>query len=182
MAKIMQSGTPVLVLTVPGVDLTGANTELLIRRGGALLELTGERLRITADETGSTVAAQLTQEESNRLQGGTADMQLKAVDGSGNALISIRDYVEVGSYIRPNVMSPGSGSFDPETAPLELELEVDRVVAAVSPEVDAQRVEGGVEITVRDLRGEHAATVYDGSTPVGLIVQDGMLCAVYEEG
>jgi len=117
MAKIMQSGTPVLVITVPGVDLTGANTELLIRRGGALVELTGGRLRITADETGSTVAAQLTQEESNRLQGGTADLQLKAVDGSGTALVSHREYVEIGAYIRPNVMNPA-----PEPDPEEAEV------------------------------------------------------------
>ena len=37
-----------------------------------------------------------------------------------------------------------------------------RIIEAVSPTADVARVEGGVEITVRDLRGDHSATIYDG--------------------
>ena len=184
LSRIMQSGTPVLVITAPGVDLTGANMELLIQRGNALLEYGTERLRVAADETGSTVAVMLTQEESNRLSAGIADVQFKAVDGSGTAIISMRKYVSVGGYIRPNVMDPGSGSFDAQSDALKLEIVADRVIAAVSPEADAQRVTGGVKITVRDLRGEHTATLYDGIDArelLGFSVGDGAINQTFEE-
>ena len=45
---------------------------------------------------------------------------------------------------------------------VSLNTEQMRVIEAVSPTVDAERVEGGVEITVHDLRGTQTATVYDG--------------------
>lgn len=46
----------------------------------------------------------------------------------------------------------------------ELAAEEVRVVEAVSPTVDVERVEGGVQITVHDLRGDHVAALYDGQT------------------
>ena len=44
----------------------------------------------------------------------------------------------------------------------ELAADEVRVVEAVSPTVNVERVEGGVQITVHDLRGDHVAALYDG--------------------
>ena len=49
-------------------------------------------------------------------------------------------------------------------ASLTMATEPVRVVEAVSPTVDVERVDDGVTITVHDLTGDHAATVYDGAT------------------
>ena len=46
----------------------------------------------------------------------------------------------------------------------ELATDEVRVIEAVSPTVDVERVEGGVQITVHDLRGDHVAALYDGQT------------------
>lgn len=46
----------------------------------------------------------------------------------------------------------------------ELTSEEVRVIEAVSPTVNAERVDGGVQITVHDLRGDHVAALYDGQT------------------
>ena len=45
---------------------------------------------------------------------------------------------------------------------VELTAEQALIIEAVSPTVDLQRVEGGVEITVHDVRGEQSAEVMDG--------------------
>jgi hypothetical protein len=47
---------------------------------------------------------------------------------------------------------------------VELTSEEVRVIEAVSPTVNVERVDGGVEITVHDLRGDHVAALYDGQT------------------
>lgn len=46
---------------------------------------------------------------------------------------------------------------------VELTAEQALIIEAVSPTVDLQRVEGGVEITVHDVRGEQTAEVMDGA-------------------
>ena len=46
---------------------------------------------------------------------------------------------------------------------VDLTSEQLRVVEAVSPTVDAERIEGGVEITVHDLRGTSSVELYDGA-------------------
>lgn len=45
---------------------------------------------------------------------------------------------------------------------LDITPEQVRVIEAVSPTVDAERAEGGVKISVHDLRGDHTAMLYDG--------------------
>lgn len=54
-------------------------------------------------------------------------------------------------------LSVSGGGTDMDLTPEEL-----RVVEAVSPTVDAERVEGGVEITVHDLRGTKTVELRDG--------------------
>ena len=47
---------------------------------------------------------------------------------------------------------------------VETSAEHIRIVEAVSPTVDLQRVEGGVLITVHDIRGEQTEEVFNGET------------------
>ena len=46
---------------------------------------------------------------------------------------------------------------------VNLSTEQARVIEAVSPTVDIERVSGGVVVTVRDLNGEQSGTIYDGT-------------------
>lgn len=45
-----------------------------------------------------------------------------------------------------------------------MESEQALVIEAVSPTVNVERVDGGVQIIVHDLRGDHVAALYDGET------------------
>ena len=49
-----------------------------------------------------------------------------------------------------------------EEQPIALQVEPVQVVGAVSPTVDAVRVESGVEITIHDLNGTETVELYDG--------------------
>ena len=48
--------------------------------------------------------------------------------------------------------------------PITLQMDQLRLVRAVSPTVDMERVEDGVEINITDIDGTHTETVYDGKT------------------
>lgn len=61
---------------------------------------------------------------------------------------------------------------------VETSAEHIRIVEAVSPTVDLQRIEGGVLITVHDIRGEQTEEVFNGATgPQGIPGQDYVLTA-----
>lgn len=65
-----------------------------------------------------------------------------------------------------------------------LEVEQARVVEAVSPTAEVERVEGGAKITVTDYQHETEAVVYDGEDAqdlLGLSVVNGMVCQTFEE-
>lgn len=66
-----RGSTPPITITIPNVDVTGADWIIvsISRRGyKAAIELTGDRLTVTCDDSGtspvSVIALQLTQEES----------------------------------------------------------------------------------------------------------------------
>ena len=68
--------------------------------------------------------------------------------------------------IKLNIVENGRAlplSIEENGGPLSLSAEQLRVVEAVSPTVDAERVEGGVEITVHDLRGTQTVELHDGA-------------------
>ena len=46
--------------------------------------------------------------------------------------------------------------------PIPLSMEQARVIEAVSPTVDLERVGNETHMTVKDLRGTHSAVIYDG--------------------
>ena len=50
-----------------------------------------------------------------------------------------------------------------DAAPVRMAVDPARIIEAVSPHVTAERVTGGVLLTVEDARGTQTATVYDGA-------------------
>lgn len=76
--------TPVYTLTLEGYDLTGKTVYVTIAQGGLKMTLTGDRLTVVAEESGSTIAFELTQAETLRFKAGDAEVQLKCIDEQGN--------------------------------------------------------------------------------------------------
>lgn len=76
--------TPDYVLTLNGYDLSGKTVYVTLAQGGHKNTLTGDRLGIAVDESGSTVAFSLTQAETLRFKQGTVEVQLKCIDNQNN--------------------------------------------------------------------------------------------------
>lgn len=69
---------------------------------------------------------------------------------------------EIDLYVAENSFAADLGI--EQSQAVELAYDEIQVVEAVSPTVNVERVEGGVQITVHDLHGDHQATLYDGQT------------------
>lgn len=76
--------TPDYILTLDGYNLTGRKVFVTIAQGLRNITLTGERLTVVADESGSTIAFSLTQAETLMFTTGNADIQVKCIDSAGN--------------------------------------------------------------------------------------------------
>ena len=76
--------TPDYVLTLEGYDLTGKTVYVTLAQGGIKTTLTGDRLTIVAEESGSTIAFELTQAETLRFKAGDAEVQLKCINSEGH--------------------------------------------------------------------------------------------------
>lgn len=76
--------TPDYTLTLAGYDMTGQRPYVTIRQGSTQLTLTGDRLAVTVDESGSAIAFSLTQQETLRFKVGAADVQVKTIDEGGS--------------------------------------------------------------------------------------------------
>lgn len=76
--------TPDYILTLEGYDLTGKTTYVTLAQGRDTVTLTGDRLTVAVDQSGSTVAFALTQEDTLAFSPGTVAVQLKAISESGN--------------------------------------------------------------------------------------------------
>ena len=77
--------TPDYVLALNGYDLTGKTVFVTIAQGGIKTTLTGDRLTIATDESGSAVAFELTQAETLRFKAGDVEVQLKCINSAGKA-------------------------------------------------------------------------------------------------
>ena len=77
--------TPEYILTVPGYDLTQTTVYCTISQWAKKLTLTGDRLSIAYDNTASTVAFSLTQEETLKMRVGAAEVQIRFIDSAGHA-------------------------------------------------------------------------------------------------
>lgn len=76
--------TPDYTLTLAGYDMTGQKPYVSIRQGSTLLNLTGSRLSVAVDESGSEIAFSLTQQETLRFKVGAAEVQVKTIDEGGS--------------------------------------------------------------------------------------------------
>lgn len=76
--------TPEYTLTLEGYDLTGKTVYVTLAQGSLKTTLTDDRLTIVAEESGSTIAFELTQAETLRYKVGDVEVQLKCIDEQGN--------------------------------------------------------------------------------------------------
>lgn len=56
--------------------------------------------------------------------------------------------------IQPVILNPD---------PIKLEVTSGKIINAISPTIDAERKDDGVELTIKDYRGEEKIMVYDGT-------------------
>ena len=83
MSGTVRGTTPDYTLTLNGYDLTGKTVFVTIVQGELNVTLTGDRLTIVTDETGSTVVFKLSQAETLGFMAGGAEVQLKCIDARG---------------------------------------------------------------------------------------------------
>ncbi len=76
--------TPDYILTLEGYDLSGKTAYVTLQQGTNTVTLSGDRLTVAADQSGSTVAFALTQEDTLMFSPGAVSVQLKAIDAQGN--------------------------------------------------------------------------------------------------
>ena len=79
---MIRGTTPDYVLTVDA-DLTGKTVYVTISQLRTKLTLTGDDLSIAKDESGSTIAIRLTQQQTLGLAVGKAEVQVKYIDEQG---------------------------------------------------------------------------------------------------
>lgn len=75
--------TPPYKLTFSGYDMTGRKPFVTIRQKNTSLTLTGDRLSVETDESGSSITFRLKQEETLRFAVGEAEVQVKVIDAAG---------------------------------------------------------------------------------------------------
>lgn len=79
---MIRGTTPDYILEV-NADLSDKTVYVTIRQGGKKLTLTGDELLIATDETGSTIAIRLTQEQTLGFVVGAAEAQVKFIGADG---------------------------------------------------------------------------------------------------
>lgn len=82
---MIRGTTPDYVLTLDGVDLSDQTVYVTIKQCQKLLTKTGDELTIAVDETGSTIAFALTQEDTLGLSVGSASIQVRFIGADGVA-------------------------------------------------------------------------------------------------
>lgn len=76
--------TPDYILELDKYDITGRTVYVTLAQGRSAVTLTGDRLTIAADQSGSTIAFSLTQEDTLSFAAGGVAVQLKAIDENGD--------------------------------------------------------------------------------------------------
>ena len=79
---MIRGTTPDYILEVDA-DLRGKTVYVTISQISKKLTLTGENMVISADETGSSIAIRLSQEQTLGFKVGSAEMQVKFIDSTG---------------------------------------------------------------------------------------------------
>jgi len=89
-----QGTTPTYTLVVEGYDLTDKTVYVTLRAGGKRVTLTGDRLTVVYDDTDSTIAFRMTQQETFALPLGDVDVQVRFIDSNGVAMATVIKQVD----------------------------------------------------------------------------------------
>lgn len=82
---MIRGTTPDYVLTLDGVDLSDKTVFVTIRQCSKRLTKSGDELSVAVDESGSTIAFSLTQQDTLLLDVGNASIQVRFIDADGVA-------------------------------------------------------------------------------------------------
>ena len=104
---MIRGTTPNYVLTIDGYDLSDKTVFVTIRQGQAQVTKTGEQLSVVADESGSTIAFMLTQQDTFVLSDGNAEIQVRFIDSAGTAYATEIASIVVGRVLYERVIAHG---------------------------------------------------------------------------
>lgn len=106
---VVQATTPQLVFTIAGVNLTGCKVKVYIRRKNTvLIAVSGDRLTVVGDSTGTTLTVRLTQEETLSMAEGDSEVQAHWIDSNGVADATYPPvHLQIGKILYPHVIEYG---------------------------------------------------------------------------
>ena len=84
-----QGTTPTYVITVKNYNLEGKTVYVTLASGARRITLTGDDLAFSYHEDYTTIAFRLTQEQTNKLEPGDVEIQVKFIDPAGIALATV---------------------------------------------------------------------------------------------
>ena len=104
-----QGTTPVYTLTVSGYDLTDKTVYVSVRARGQLITKTNDDLSMAYGDGATTIAFQLSQEETLSLQLGQAEVQVRFIDEHGTAKATDIKPITVERILQPGVITYEGG-------------------------------------------------------------------------
>ena len=104
-----QGTTPTYTLTITGYDLTDKTVFVSVRSRGKLITKTNDDISIAYGEGATTIAFQLSQEETFALGLGTAEVQVRFIDAQGHAKATDIGTLEVLRVLQPGVIAYDGG-------------------------------------------------------------------------
>ena len=110
---MVRGTTPHFILTIEGADLTDQTVYVTVRQRQTEITRSGEDLTVTADTSGtapvSTVEVLLSQEDTLALREGTAEVQVRFIDGDG-----VAEATETATLVVDRILLDGVIEYDPE--------------------------------------------------------------------
>ena len=101
---MIRGTTPDYILTLDGVDLSGQTVYVTLSQGRTQITKTGNDLSIATDETGSTIAFSLSQEDTLGLAVGNASIQVRFISENGVAQASMIETIGVDKVLLERVI------------------------------------------------------------------------------
>lgn len=104
-----QGTTPTYTLTISGYDLTDKTVFVSVRSRGKLITKTNDDISIAYGDDATTIAFQLSQEETFALGLGPAEVQVRFIDAQGDAKATDIGTLEVLRVLQPGVIAYDGG-------------------------------------------------------------------------
>ena len=104
-----QGTTPTYTLTISGYDLTDKTVYVTVSSRGKKITKTNDDLSIAYSEGASTIAFQLSQEDTLSLGLGQAEVQVRFIDSTGNAKATNIANLTVERILLPGVITYDGG-------------------------------------------------------------------------